>query len=39
MIKKKKDKLIVQDTGIQSGQHWWKRLHEKKHETLMMDIG
>ena len=36
---KKKDKLMVQDFGIQVGQHWWKRVHEKNHETSMKDIG
>ena len=34
-----KDKPMVQDIGIQLGQYWWKRLHKKKHEILMMGIG
>ena len=35
---KKRDKGVVQDIGVQLGQHWWERLHGKNHETLMMDI-
>ena len=30
---------MVQDIGMASSQRWWEHLHEKKHETLMKDIG
>ena len=36
---KKKDKRMVQDIGITLSQHWWEHLHEKKHETFMIDTG
>ena len=36
---RRKTKLKVQDIGIQLDQHWWKRVHEKRHEILMMNIG
>ena len=30
IVIKKKDKLMVQDIGIQLGQHWWEHLRENK---------
>ena len=36
---RRKTKPTAQDIGIQLDQHLWKRVHEKRHEILMMNIG
>ena len=39
IMTKRNDNLMVRDIGTLLDQYWWKRLHMKELETLMMDIG
>ena len=36
---KMKDKLMVQDIGIQLSQYCWKRLHKMEHQISRKDFG